>query len=178
MLIFSSPSQSAATLEAESGYAMESPQVSQFRRYILTGLWAKADSLLPSLFPDNNDHLCVTEYSFSSHTHTPTYIVIGCPFSHKSTKVSRTFRGQKDHRRSPRPQKRTRPHQHRNRTPPYPLKVFLPPFLASAFHAHLISFLMCSDPQQLRQRSGWDGASGSSRAQLLADLQCLSTFFQ
>ncbi|KAJ3559320.1 hypothetical protein NP233_g11293 [Leucocoprinus birnbaumii] len=30
---------------------------------------------------------------------------------------------------------------------------------------------MCSDPEDLRQRTGWDGASGSSRAQLLADLQ-------
>jgi WD40 repeat protein len=31
---------------------------------------------------------------------------------------------------------------------------------------------MCSDPEELRQRTGWDGASGSSRTQLLSDLQC------
>lgn len=29
---------------------------------------------------------------------------------------------------------------------------------------------MCSDPEDLRQRAGWDGASGSSRQRLLANL--------
>jgi len=67
-MLISLPSQSAATLEAESGYTMESPQVSQFRRYILTGRWAKAETLLPSLFPDNQDHLCVASSSFPSHS--------------------------------------------------------------------------------------------------------------
>lgn len=51
--------ESAATLEAESGYSMESPQVSQFRRYVLSGLWSKAEALLACLFPDNDDGLCV-----------------------------------------------------------------------------------------------------------------------
>lgn len=31
--------------------------------------------------------------------------------------------------------------------------------------------MMCSDPEDLRRRSCWDGASGTSRRQLLADLQ-------
>lgn len=30
---------------------------------------------------------------------------------------------------------------------------------------------MCSDPQDLRRRASWDGASGNSRRQLLDDLQ-------
>ncbi|KAI0934659.1 hypothetical protein AcV5_006428 [Taiwanofungus camphoratus] len=35
----------------------------------------------------------------------------------------------------------------------------------------LSSLMMCSDPEDLRQRVGWDGASGSSRRQLLINLQ-------
>ena len=42
-------SESAATLEAESGYAMESPEVSQFRQLILDGLWSKAEAALMRL---------------------------------------------------------------------------------------------------------------------------------
>lgn len=32
------------------------------------------------------------------------------------------------------------------------------------------SFIMCSDPEDLRKRAGWDGASGTSRQQLLDTL--------
>jgi len=42
-------SESAATLEAESGYVMEAPEVSDFREYILEGSWLKAEAALLSL---------------------------------------------------------------------------------------------------------------------------------
>ncbi|KJA27057.1 hypothetical protein HYPSUDRAFT_131958 [Hypholoma sublateritium FD-334 SS-4] len=41
--------ESAAALEAESGYTMEAPEVSQFRQYILDGLWPKAEAALVRL---------------------------------------------------------------------------------------------------------------------------------
>ncbi|KAF7295397.1 WD-domain-containing protein [Mycena indigotica] len=41
--------ESAATLEAESGYSMESPEVAEFRRYINDGLWSKAENALIAL---------------------------------------------------------------------------------------------------------------------------------
>ncbi|KAJ7286113.1 WD40 repeat-like protein [Mycena rebaudengoi] len=41
--------ESAATLEAESGYAMEAPEVTDFRRYILEARWAKAEAALQRL---------------------------------------------------------------------------------------------------------------------------------
>ena len=50
-------SESAATLEAESGYTMESPQVSEFRQYVLDGMWDTAEDLLITLGvsePDNH----------------------------------------------------------------------------------------------------------------------------
>ena len=52
-------SESAATLEAESGYAMESPEVSQFRQLILDGLWAKAEAALVRLGVDEEEGLWV-----------------------------------------------------------------------------------------------------------------------
>lgn len=42
-------SESAATLEAESGYIMESPEVAEFRRCILDGAWERAESGLMRL---------------------------------------------------------------------------------------------------------------------------------
>jgi hypothetical protein len=42
-------SESAATLEAESGYVMETSRVAEFRRCILEGLWSEAESALGHL---------------------------------------------------------------------------------------------------------------------------------
>jgi len=52
-------SESAATLEAESGYSMESPDVSQFRQYILDGLWSKAEMALERLGVQEDEGLWV-----------------------------------------------------------------------------------------------------------------------
>ena len=42
-------SESAATLEAESGYSMEAPQVYEFRQRILEGSWHLAEESLRTL---------------------------------------------------------------------------------------------------------------------------------
>ncbi|KAL9715363.1 hypothetical protein Ac2012v2_002027 [Leucoagaricus gongylophorus] len=128
--------ESAATLEAESGYSMESPQVSQFRRYVLSGLWSKAEALLACLFPDNDDGLCDARFLISQQKY------LELLEARKTTAALHVLRNE------------------------------LAPINTETQQLHtLSSFLMCSDPQELRQRSGWDGASGSSRARLLADLQ-------
>ena len=44
-----SVSESASTLEAESGYSMETQEVAQFRQHILHGHWAKAEATLTRL---------------------------------------------------------------------------------------------------------------------------------
>ena len=41
--------QSAATLEAESGYTMEAPEVASFRRYIMQASWSAAEEALMRL---------------------------------------------------------------------------------------------------------------------------------
>lgn len=52
-------SESAATLEAESGYTMESPEVSQFRQYVLDGMWPKAEAALGRLGVQEKEGLLV-----------------------------------------------------------------------------------------------------------------------
>ncbi|KAH0830645.1 hypothetical protein J3R83DRAFT_2100 [Lanmaoa asiatica] len=47
--------ESAATLEAESGYSLEAPEVTEFRRYILDADWANAESLLSHLTAADED---------------------------------------------------------------------------------------------------------------------------
>lgn len=52
-------SESAATLEAESGYTMETAEVSQFRQYILDGMWSKAEAALVQLGVQEDEGLWV-----------------------------------------------------------------------------------------------------------------------
>lgn len=54
-----SASESAATLEAESGYVMETSRVAEFRRCILEGLWSEAESALEHLGVAEDDGLWV-----------------------------------------------------------------------------------------------------------------------
>lgn len=42
--------------------------------------------------------------------------------------------------------------------------------LSYAYHVY-DSLIMCSDPEDLRRRASWDGASGTSRRVLLSELQ-------
>jgi hypothetical protein len=52
-------SESAATLEAESGYVMETSRVAEFRRCILEGSWSEAESALEHLGVVEDDGLWV-----------------------------------------------------------------------------------------------------------------------
>lgn len=51
--------ESAATLEAESGYALETSDVSKFRQYILEASWSEAESAVDQLIPDDDEALAV-----------------------------------------------------------------------------------------------------------------------
>jgi hypothetical protein len=46
-------------LEAESGYELEAPKVTQFRQYILDGMWLKAEEALDHLNVVDEDDLLV-----------------------------------------------------------------------------------------------------------------------
>jgi hypothetical protein len=52
--------ESAATLEAESGYVMEAPEVSEFRRHILEGSWSNAEDALMRLGVTDSEGLWVS----------------------------------------------------------------------------------------------------------------------
>ncbi|KAF9246441.1 WD40 repeat-like protein [Melanogaster broomeanus] len=49
--------ESAATLQAESGYALEAPEVTDFRQYVLSADWANAESLLSQLAVEDEEAL-------------------------------------------------------------------------------------------------------------------------
>ena len=58
-------SESAATLEAESGFVMELPAVKAFREQIIDGLWDAAETTLRNMNV-NSDNLSVRRHSASS----------------------------------------------------------------------------------------------------------------
>ncbi|KAH0583630.1 hypothetical protein H2248_009246 [Termitomyces sp. 'cryptogamus'] len=57
--------ESAATLEAESGYIMEEAEVADFRQCILDGLWAKAEAALIRLGVSEDDGLWDAKFLIS-----------------------------------------------------------------------------------------------------------------
>ena len=63
-----SGSESAATLEAESGYAMETPEVTDFRQYILEARWSKAEDALHRLGVHDREALWVKVSACSKRT--------------------------------------------------------------------------------------------------------------
>lgn len=54
-----SRSESAATLEAESGYSMESPEVAEFRHHVMEASWDQAEAALIRLGVTEEDNLMV-----------------------------------------------------------------------------------------------------------------------
>ncbi|KAF8637401.1 hypothetical protein AX17_002896 [Amanita inopinata Kibby_2008] len=127
--------ESAATLEAESGYAMETLDVSQFRQYILHGHWAKAEAALTRLGVYDDDALQEANFLISEQKY------LELLEARKTTAAL------------------------------YVLRNELAPLDVDSDHLHMLSSLiMCSDPEDLRQRAAWDGASGTSRQQLLGNL--------
>lgn len=72
-------SESAAVLEAESGYSMEAPEVSNFRRYVLDGSWAKAEAALLRLGVSEEEGFWVSFAFWMYHTLTLIYFVFRTP---------------------------------------------------------------------------------------------------
>lgn len=58
-------SQAAQTLEAESGYQLESPAVSRFRECVLSGNWTEVEQLTSQLNLDVNHGIAVRSFRFS-----------------------------------------------------------------------------------------------------------------
>ncbi|GLB34733.1 putative WD40 repeat-like protein [Lyophyllum shimeji] len=128
--------ESAATLEAESGYVMEEPEVYDFRQCILGGSWAKAEAALVRLGVSEDDGLWDAKFLISQQKY------LELLEAKKTTSALHVLRHE------------------------------LAPLNVDSDQLHtLSSLMMCSEPEDLRQRAGWDGASGTSRRQLLNNLQ-------
>lgn len=127
--------ESAKTLEAESGYLLETQEVAQFRQYILHGHWAKAEVALTRLGVHDEASLLEAKFLISEQKY------LELLEANKTTAAL------------------------------YVLRNELAPLDADSDHLHMLSSLiMCSDPDDLRQRASWDGTLGSSRHHLLNNL--------
>ncbi|KAH9483891.1 WD repeat-containing protein 26-like protein [Psilocybe cubensis] len=127
--------ESAATLEAESGYTMEAPEVTQFRQYILEGMWPKAEAALMRLGVHEEDGLWDAKFLISRQKY------LELLEGKKPTAALQVLRNE------------------------------LAPSNVDPDKLHsLSSLIMCSEPEDLRRRAAWDGASGMSRHQLLDTL--------
>jgi hypothetical protein len=99
LILYYDCSESAATLEAESGYSMETPEVSDFRQYIVDGLWGKAEAALMRLAV-SDEALSVNPYpstqlnSLMSHP--------GCQVPNKPAEIPRAAGSEEDNGRTPR----------------------------------------------------------------------------
>ncbi|KAH7889566.1 WD40 repeat-like protein [Phlebopus sp. FC_14] len=128
--------ESAATLEAESGYTLESQEVSEFRQYILNAEWSNAATLLPQLAVADEETLLEAKFLIGRQKY------LELLEARKTTTALQVLRNE------------------------------LAPLSADPEQLHaLSSFIMCSDPEDLRRRASWDGVSGLSRQTLLSDLQ-------
>ncbi|KAG2158482.1 WD40 repeat-like protein [Suillus bovinus] len=130
--------ESAATLEAESGYSLEAPEVSEFRQHILRGAWSDAEHLLIELGVTDAEALLDARFLIGKQKY------LELLEARKTTAALQVLR---------------------NNLAPYSTGLD-----QEELHA-LSSLMMCSDPQDLRRRASWDGASGNSRRRLLEDLQ-------
>ncbi|RPD66631.1 WD40 repeat-like protein [Lentinus tigrinus ALCF2SS1-7] len=128
--------ESAATLEAESGYIMETPEVAEFRRCILDASWDSAEAALMRLGVTEGEGLWDAKFLIARQKYLE-YLEAG-----RTTAALQVLRNE------------------------------LAPLNPELENLHaLSSLLMCSDPADLRQQVGWDGAGGTSRRRLLLDLQ-------
>ncbi|EJF66274.1 WD40 repeat-like protein [Dichomitus squalens LYAD-421 SS1] len=128
--------ESATTLEAESGYIMETPEVAEFRRCILTASWDSAEAALMRLGVTEGEGLWEAKFLIAKQKYLES-LEAG-----KTTAALHVLRNE------------------------------LAPLNPELDHLHALSALMmCSDPADLRQQIGWDGAAGTSRRRLLTELQ-------
>ncbi|KAJ7744979.1 WD40-repeat-containing domain protein [Mycena maculata] len=127
--------ESAATLEAESGYAMETQEVADFRRFILEARWSKAENALQRLGVQDREGLWDARFLISQQKY------LELLEAQKTTDALQVLRNE------------------------------LAPLDVDPDQLHILSSLMmCSEPEDLRQRAGWDGAAGNSRRILLDNL--------
>ncbi|KAF9792158.1 WD40 repeat-like protein [Thelephora terrestris] len=128
--------ESAATLEAESGYTMESTEVAEFRNYVMEASWEQAEAALIRLGVTDEDNLMESRFLISQQK----YLEL---LENRNTTAALMV-----------------------------LRNELAPHHVDPEHLYtLSSLIMCSTPEDLRHRAGWDGSRGNSRTRLLSNLQ-------
>ncbi|KAG8721117.1 hypothetical protein FRC08_015611 [Ceratobasidium sp. 394] len=128
--------ETAATLEAESGYKLESSDVAQLRHSIKNGLWDDAAAMLIRLGVTAESELRAARFLISQQKYLEQLEAM------QPTGALQTLRGE--------------------------LAVYCSD--PERLH-HLSSLIMCASSADVMERARWDGAAGTSRERLLADVQ-------
>ncbi|OBZ75757.1 WD repeat-containing protein 26 [Grifola frondosa] len=151
-------SESAATLEAESGYIMETPEVAEFRKCILDAYWDSAEAALMRLGVAEGERLWEAKFLISQQKY------LELLEAHKTTAALQVLRNELA------PLK-VEPEQ-LHALSRFVLRATYDTLLSMKFTVLIfLSLMMCSDSADLRHRAGWDGAAGTSRRRLLVNLQ-------
>lgn len=145
--------QTSASLQQESGYALETSQVQTFRSAVLAGEWAIVESLLPDLLSISKDQQSPQS---PDQTHKEMLFAIREQKYLEALELKNTKRAL---------------HILRNE-----LAVLALSSRANRLH-ELSSFIMCPDLAELKRKAAWDGAGGESRSRLLMKLQSGFDFF-
>jgi len=168
-------SESAATLEAESGYVMETSRVAEFRRCILEGMWSEAESALEHLGVAENDGLWVCFIA-----HDGTFLNSHSPVFRRQSSIS----ANRNILNTLKVARHRWPYTfcETNLLPSTRTRSCCTHFQGLSYSLHhtsklklqlliMTSLVMCMDAADLRQKASWDGAHGSSRRKLLVNLQ-------
>jgi hypothetical protein len=152
---------------------MESLLVSDFRGYILDGNWRSAEAALLSLGMTEDEGLWVSSTLMFAST-CQQQRVQGAKFLIGQQKYLELLESRKtipalNILRNELAPLNVDPAQLQSLTAYVQVLASMSFFLTLRFS----SLMMCSDPADLRQRAGWDGAGETSRRKLLANLQSM-----
>ena len=151
-------SDAANTLSKESGYELESPSVASFRNSVLQGEWAEAEELLFGQSPSDDGGGGVTLHNGHAQAESGLVLAAGAD--------------QKEMLFWMRQQKFLELLEERDLgSALMVLRQELTPLHQDIGKLHaLSSLIMCQSAEDLKYQAEWDGAAGTSRRKLLAEL--------
>jgi len=149
---------------------MESPAVAEFRHYVMDALWDQAEAALICLGVTDEDSLMVRTFR-PRLVHSP-----DCPQESRFLISQQKYLELLENRHTTAALTVLRNELASDNIDPEHLRSLSGFVIRSCSLQDFIDFLersliMCSTPEDLRRRAGWDGARGTSRTRLLNNLQ-------
>jgi hypothetical protein len=155
---------------------MESPEVAEFRHYVMEASWEQAEAALVRLGVTDEDNLMVRStvaWLFTLEPHSS-----DCPQESRLLISQQKYLELLENRNTTAALMVLRNELASHNTDPEHLHSLSRSVVRTCLSQNFIdslghSLIMCSTPEDLRRRAGWDGARGTSRARLLNNLQSM-----